>query len=79
MKDEPPKNPIQTHQPLDTVGTETKLYIVEQLNTMKLSRCHYIATSFAKCGSYIKNMFTLQNSAYRFCQQLVSVIYSMLP
>ena len=55
---------------------DTKPYILEHLNNIKLSRSQYIATFIINYGLYIDNMFTLENFVYNFCKQLINVMNS---
>ena len=51
-------------KPIDswiTVNANTKSYIVEELNSIKLSHFHYSAISIIKYGPIIDNIFSLQN------------------
>ena len=79
MKDETQGTLIQPVNTSITVDTETKPYIVEQLNSIKLSRSQYQCNIHHQIWPYVETMFTLQNFAHKFHQKLVHVINAKTP
>ena len=53
--------------PWITNEKDTKLYLLEHLDNIKLPRSQYIATSIINYGPYIDNMFALVDFAYNIC------------
>ena len=59
-KDVPQETMFQLDYPWITNKKDTKLYILEHLDSIKLSRSHYIAISVINYGLYIDNLFALE-------------------
>ena len=53
---------------------DTKPYIREHFNNMKLSRSQCIVISIFNYGPYIDNMCTLENFTYNFHRELIRII-----
>ena len=73
-KDAPQETLLHPDDPWITTESDVKLYILEPLDNIKLSRSQYIATSIINYGPYKDSMFALENFAYALGRQPSTVI-----
>ena len=73
-KNVPQQTLFQPDDPCIANNKDTKPYILEHLDNIKLSTSQYIATSIFNYGPYVDNTFTLQNAVYTICRHLIKVI-----
>ena len=59
-KDAPQETLFKPGDPWITNQKDIKLYTLEYLDNIKLSRSQYIATSIIKCGPYIDNILPMK-------------------
>ena len=69
-----PQTIVQPDYPRITMEKETKPYIFEHVDTIKLSRSWYIMTSITNYGPYVDNMFGLENFIHTFCRQILNLL-----